>query len=224
MAAMTVQEMRDYVRSSLDSDETELPDALLDVWRNSATNRVQRTFEPWSFYETSWTFSTATNEVPFSSIDTTVESVTSIEGDNWLLKYVAHEAAVSRYAWGTTTTSSPTEWSQHGSSVFIWPTPDSTLTLTARGRRAPVDATASSETVDLPDEFHPLIAEYMLARAYEQQDDDIMSQQKFGRFEAELEAYRRRYLRASNAGVQIMGGTCSYNSMGLPARQAYDWE
>lgn len=219
MTDMTVQDMRDYVRDFLDTDSTELSDTLLDVWRREATARIERSFETWDFFEQSWTLTTSAASTALTSIDSTCERVISVEGDNWLLEYIPHERAVAKYAFGGTS-SQPTEWSVWGNALYLWPTPDGSASYTVRGYRSPTEATLPSDTVDLPAEFHPLIAEWMLARAYERNDDDVMSQQKFSMFAAELETLRTRYTRATSPGIMVIGAS----SPVWPTRMRYDWE
>lgn len=218
---MTVQNMRDYVRAYLDTDETEMPDSLLNVWMDEGTSRIQRKFEPWSFYETAWEFETADPSVPFATIDSACEVVQSVEADRWMLHGLPHENALSKFAWSDSSGSA--YWfSTFASTLFLWPNPDSLTAFTARGYRAPTAWSAATDSVDVPVEFHPLICEWMLARAYEQQDDEIMSSQKFSRFEQQLDDYRRRYLRAPSFGVQVIGGHTAVPL--LASRLAYDFE
>lgn len=224
-AAMTVQQLRDYVRNFLDTDEEEIGDSLLDVWRNEATSRIQRTISPWSFYETSWSVTTSSQTVQFSSFDPEIDTVTSVEAPNWMLRYVPHHLAVARYAWGDPT-GVPYEFSvarteTGGEQIFLWPSPSQSDTYTIRGYRVPNDVSAPADTLDMPAELHPLVGEWMLARAFEMQDDVFMSSQKMQSFERELDAYRRRYTRAMTPDVQAIGS-------GLPGmwpdRLRFPWE
>ena len=227
MGLMTVGAMSDYVRTFLDSDEEDLPDTLLDVWRNEAVDRIQRTFESWQFYEHSWTF-TCTDQISFAAIAATddagayPDAILSVEAERWLMKYMPHEREVARHAWSNGTAGNPTEWSLFDGSVYIWPVPASSATYVARGYRQPIVATNDDQMVDLPSEFDPLVCEWMLTRAYEWNDDEVMSQQKLARFERQLDLLRRRYLRAPKAGVQTIGS--GHDSPLLPERLAYSWE
>ena len=230
---MSVQAVYDYVRGYLDSDDEDLPSSLLDVWLTEGVNRIQRAFEPWSFYEHAWTFE-AGHEISFDEIGAAdpdgmlPEVIQSVEADRWLLKYVPHEREVGRYAWSNATAGQPTEFSLHNDTVFIWPIPHSPAEYTARGYRRPIPIwgddgeIVTTAKVDLPAEFDPLLCEWILTRAYEWQDDEVMSGQKLGRFEQQLEILRRRYLRAPKPGVQQMG-TQKDGAM-LTDRLAYTWE
>lgn len=223
---MTVQQLRDYVRDFLDTDEEEIPDSLLDVWRNEATARIQRTISPWSFYETLWSVTTDQQTIAFDYFDPEIDMVTSVEAPNWTLRYVPHQLAVGRYAWGDPT-GVPQEFSvarteSSGQQIVLWPSPSQSATYVIRGYRVPADVTDPSGTIDLPGEVHPLVGEWMLARAYEMQDDNVMSSQKMQMFERELEGYRRRFTRAMTPDVQSIGSS----STGLwgADRLRFPWE
>lgn len=226
MAGLNVGDMYDYVRAYLDTDDVELPDSLLVVWRNEGTARVQRTFEPWSFFEADWSLTTSAASVAFGDISTAdaqVDQVTSVEAPNWTLSYLPHDTAVAAYAWSDTAGGIPLHFSVRADTLFLWPIPGESQSYTVRGYRQPNDAVDAASSIDLPDEFDPLVCEWMLARAYERQDDEIMSAQKFGRFEQQLDGFRRRYTRGPGAGVQVLGGNRS-DTMMMPDRQPYSWE
>lgn len=217
--------MRDYVRLFLDSDDTELPDSLLDVWRDEATDRIQRTFEPWSFYQSTWTLVTTTHS---NLLATDVESVDSIEGSTFVLKYLPHEAAVAMYAWGSDTSGKVYQWSQWGGIIYLWPTPASEETFTVSGIRKPTPATNATDIVDLPNEFHPIVCEWMIAKGLEQLDDIESAAEHKNNFREEVDGYRRRYLRSPSSGVQAVGELSpqdSYNYYGMwPPRLRFDFE
>ena len=227
MASMTVQEMRDYVRLFFDTDEEELPDTLLDVWRDEGVARIQRTFEPWSFYLSTWGLVTATHANLLDSLDDstfTAESISSVYEPNqqFVLSILPHELALRRYG---STTGTPWAVSVERDTLFLWPTPETTYSYVVRGYRAPVPAVDDTDTVDLPSEFHSLVCEWTLTRAYEQLDDEIMSAQKAARFEQLLDGFRRRYLRAPRGGIEALGSVpAGSSSAGVPDRLRYSWE
>lgn len=225
-ATMTVQQLRDYVRDFLDTDDQEIGDSLLEVWRNEGTSRIQRVIAPWQFYETAWTITTSLPTIQFTAVSPAIDTVTSVEAENWVLRYVPHSLAVGRYAWGDST-GTPYEFSvarteADGQHIRLWPTPSASDTYVIRGYRVPTDAVAATDVPDLPGELHPLLAEWMLARAYEMQDDPGMASQKMQLVERELEAYRRRFTRAMTPDVQQIGSTSP--SSGYVDRLRFSWE
>lgn len=224
MGSMTVQALRDYTRNSLDSDATEFSDVLCDAWRDEAIARMLRAFEPWSFLEKSYTFtSDGSPSLTFASIGNDLESITNVKADRWLLQYTPHEAAVQKYAWSTTTGGLTVEFSTYGGALFLWPTPSAGAAFVVEGHRAPVAPVAPTDVPDMPSELHPLIAEYMLCRALEKQGDFFISPTKFQRFEQELDAERGRYLRGNATGVQAIGQGESVFPF-FAERLSYPWE
>lgn len=224
MAQMSVQDLRDYTRLALDSDADEFPDKLCDVWRDEAIDRIVRSFEPWTFLEKSYTFtSDGTGSISYASIGPDLESVSSVKAARWLLKFMPHEAAVQKYAWSSQTGGLTVEFSSYGTTLYLWPTPKSGDTFAVTGHRKPVSPSVPTDVPDVPSELHPLIAEYMLGRALEKQGDFFVSPTKFMRFEQELETLRRRFQRGSEAGVQAIGQGRNVYPF-FAERLAYDFE
>lgn len=230
--ARTVQELRDYVRNFLDTDSEELPDSLLDFWRQEAENRITRAIRSWTFYETNFTLSTTASDQSYllsaltcvedSTYD--AEELTVVQGPRWQLGWLPHEEAEDRYS-NYTGSAEPTFWSQWGDTLYLWPTPDAVYALTARGYRAPVSTVVAGTNPDVPAAFHELIGEFMLARAFEQQDDETLSAAKFAKFEQEFDVLRRRYTKRRSGRVSVFGSTRGRGQFGrLPRRLLYDFE
>lgn len=212
--SMTVLDMRTFVREHLDSDSEELPDSLLDVYRREATNRIELSSQRWSFYESEFSFDTVAGDqtYPLTSFSVTIgtktsylDSVLGVEGPTWRLDPIGHESARERFA-ATTYQGRPRWWSLWADTIYLWPTPTAIESFVVRGYRSPLEATASSDLPDLPSEFHTLIAEWMLGRAYMQMDDERMGMQFLAAVEGQLAVLRERYETSHRAGMSIMGG------------------
>ena len=219
----TLQNTRDYVRLSLDTDIEELPDVLLDAWINEGETHVQRL--PWllSDREAEYTFASIANTASytFASIDATLDEIVGVEAERWALDFRPHLQMVRKYAWSNSTTSEPIEYSVRGRKLFLWAVPNAAFTFIVRGYRKPVITTAAATTFDVPEEFHVLIGEWALARAYEWQDDDIMSALKFQRFEQQVDVISRTYRRTPKGEADTIGYS---DSPGWPGRLIYPWE
>lgn len=231
--SMTVLELREYVRDHLDSDALELPDTLLDVYRVEGTDRFQLGSQRWSFFENEFTFSTTASDQTYplsgftvattSPVGTAVlREVMAVEGPQWVLDPLGHEEARSRFA-SSDSTGRPRWWSQYGSTLYLWPVPVGIESMRVRGYRGPVVTSASSDYPDLPGEFHVLIGQWMLARAYQQMDDDRMANQFFAAVEGQFSVLRERYESPSRAGVSVMGGKARGPVVG-GGRPLYPWE
>lgn len=226
MADLTVQTARNFVRTYLDTDTTELPDSLLDVFMDEAQTRIERSSRQWRFYQVEYDLATVASDATytFATIDANLRDVTVVQGERWQLEPISHESAMTRWA-NWTGISEPTHWSAWSDVLYLWPTPDAVYNLNVRGYRKMVRPADAGTPFDFPEDFHPLIVEYTLARVYEQQDDDVMSRQKFDRFENELNALTVRW-ETPSAGSVYFGGSSKRHPLGttFPLRAIYDWE
>lgn len=218
--SLTVADLRDFVLSHLDTDETELPDTLLNSYLLEGLNRIALASQRWSFYEHEWSYSTTGSDQSFTLAEANVvfaafgqpeiQELTAIQGPRWRLEPRSHEVVEERFEY-TSEVGEPRFWSVWGGSVYFWPTPDVAYALSLRGYRKPTlfdpASTASDSYVpDLPDEFHPLLGQWMLGRAYQQQDDVVTSPQIFAQFERSLDVLRKRYETVSRATTRTVGG------------------
>lgn len=225
--SMTVQDLRDYVRVSLDVDEEELPDTLVDAWGQEAQARVILAIPSWHALQANYTLvcTPAVQAYDFTtfSVPDTVAEVLGVEDDNRILQPMSHNRAVERFV--NLSTGRPYVFSIYGDLLYLWPSPGEARTYQIRALREAQIVFGPADTPDSPPEFHSLIGEYMLARAYEQQDDEIMSQQKFARFEQTLGMLAKNTNRSERAGVRALGRTQISNTFpGFPGRNWYDWE
>lgn len=219
---LTAQQLRDHVRTFLDTDDEELTDTLLDVFRDEAIDLIEQGSRHWTFYETSGTFTTVADQQTYalSDLASDLREVVAIQGSTYRLQPLMHEDAQRRYAFFATGTTRPTHWSVWGDNVYLWPTPSSVFDLDFRGYRSPTAIGGAGDEPDMPAPFHRVIATWMLARSYQQQDDDIMAAQHFQTFDRQLDQLRRRYEPPSDAGISVLGGK-PYSAWN---RFPYDWE
>jgi hypothetical protein len=220
---LSLQDARDYVRSFLDSDEDELPNILVDPWILEGLSRIQRLPFISTYYAKSWTLTStpSSQEYPLDGIAADIDEIVSVQGPNWLLRQRPHEILVDKYAFSTAGTDNPTEYSVFAGSLFLWMTPSGTDTYVLRGYRTPLQPSAASDVFDVPPEFHSVIAEYALARAYEQFDDPDMATEKFNRCTENIDIFSRRYRRGAVGGALVIG-----EGVGIlwPHRLLWPWE
>ena len=222
---MTVADLRSFVRDHLDSDTDELPDSLLDVYRQEGTDRIVQSSRSWSFYETTVTFTTTANDNTYalSALSTPLRDIVGVEGPRWRCKPLSYENARETFARTVAATGEPRWYSIWADTLYLWPTPPSAYSMTVRGYRFPAVATSYSDEPDLPDEFHRLIGYWMLAQAYRQFDDEGMAGQLFGSFEQQLAILRERYESAPRGGISVLGGD-RRGPRYAPGRLIYEWE
>lgn len=227
MAALTLQNIRDQVRNTVELDSTDIPDTLIDLFVQEGFDHIAHSERRWAFYESSYTFSSVASQRTYtlSSIAPTLESIDGIEHDLWMLLPISHQLAQGQYA-GSSVTGVPTNFSVWGDILYLWPTPSDARTFTMRGYRGPTDwiASGSGSTPDLPVAFHPLLVLWALHRAYMQQDDAQMGQMLRGMFNEQLRNLRRDYTSSMAAEPSIIAATRSSTFSMLPPRLRFPFD
>ena len=181
----TRQELADYVRSVLDVDDTDLPDAVLNVWFQDGYNRIIAMEERWPFFEVSTTLTAVedTREYAISSLTDgpfrTVSAVidTGNISSGWQLQLVNHDAAQSRYVGVLDTPQQPLFYSKRGGSIHLWPKPDAAYAYPVLGFRSPTNwiADGPSAEPDCDDRLHLPLADWALARYFRREEDGEMA-------------------------------------------------
>ena len=239
---MDTAAMYAYVRTSLDSDSSELPDDLLAVWAQEAFSRIKQVLIPSDDFNYNWPLSVVASQqmYPLSAFSPAVDTISGISSPQWLLQPIEHETAEELWQWnqdddgagqfGPLNTGNPSHWSVwsddvQGNCIFLWPVPSTAQTFQVRGQRVN-DTTGGVDTATLIDaELHPLACEYMVARGHEMQSNVTVAAVKFNRFEAELDQVARARKRIAGKGVTTIGGG-SHDSPALYpfGRLLYPWE
>lgn len=226
---MSVADLRTFVTTHLDTDSTELPDDLLDSYLVEGVNRIALSSQRWSFYEATWSLSTVADQQAYDlstlvgSGGEVVGEVTAVQGPRWRLEPRTHELMSERFEY-TTERGEPRFWSVWGGSLFLWPVPLQVYALSVRGYRKPSTVLSDGAYPDLPAEFHPLVGQWMLGRAYQQQDDVVTSPMLFQQFERELSVLRPRYETVSRATTRTLGGVKRSGQGRVNGRLLFPWE
>lgn len=234
----TLQQMRDYVRLSLDVDEEELGDDLLNQYASDAWERAIGVSRVWKFYGVEYVLSTVagtqsynvmsnvTADRPASIVDP-LASITDVRSDVWPLANRGHARQHALYTQTSPASSRPYEWSEFGQSLYLWPTPDTTYSIRITGYRQPRDwlgtAPAASATPDAPPEFHNMIQNAMLAASWAQQSDPEMAEFYSRSFAQDLSRVKARYATPMHPGIYVLGGGQA-GSRQVGDRLRYDWE
>ena len=222
---MLLADVYSFVRTSLDSDDTELTDDLLKIWMQQAISRIKDVILPTSTLDTTWELAVVagTQNYPLSAFSPAIDVVSAITSPHWMMQHIEHEAAEHLWQWNQSdtgdgffmprNTGNSSHWSVYGGnststgstpSIYFWPVPATTETYQVRGQRD-LDITAQIDP-DLNGEYHPLICQYMCARANEMQTNVTVAAMQFNRFEAELQDKSRQQRRQELQGVTTIGG------------------
>lgn len=177
----TLQQFRDLVRETLDLDDRDLSDALVDSWLREGLERAQGARE-WSFYETSWSFSTVADDenYTFAAVAAAhpsgyeIEEIRSVRGQRWPLRPMPLEEMDRRSPQSAERSGTPTHWTTFSTNLFVYPTPSAAENHQVRGIRKPADFVTAgdpAESHDMPQEFDSVILNWAIGRAYAHQDE-----------------------------------------------------
>lgn len=88
----------------------------------------------------------------------------------------------------------PVIWWDWGGNIFLYPTPDNTYTnyMKVFYLKAATAVTALTDSLSIPDQFFNRLCEFVMAQAYEQDEDSQNSQFKLGQFQVGLNLLAER--------------------------------
>lgn len=211
---MLVSAILTQVRTALDSDSTELPDAWGIYVINEAESRCYQALKDSSFFRTSDSLSSSTTTA-LLTLSNVAEPV-AIHGPTRELTAIDYETAIrvwplnSSPTASTRTTGTPTHWSVTYASgaavVQLWPSPTAVETYVVKGYRTYTAITATGDTPDFPTSVQRLLGEYAISKGYVLQQDATMAQLVMARFEGELDIIQRQLNRPSLADRYVLGG------------------
>lgn len=172
---MNSSEIRAYVREYLDLTAEDLSNLLLDRWIGEGQRQVLAARPRWKHLEAIEQIVTVdgTHSYELPEIRT-VQAVDCAETGSLALIDHAEATARFRQADGTVRSGRPMAVSSWGGRLYVWPKPDDDYTLDVQGQRPAVAPTSSSEP-DVPEELHDAVLEWVMHKAYLQQDDPEMA-------------------------------------------------
>lgn len=213
MAVLSVQDIRDFVRNSLDTDITELPNALLDSYIYDASQRIDNFSRTWAFRAVDYSFTTTVN-VSSYSLDTyaglaggaaPLQDVVDVRGPNFSLLPRDHRKMRESFRASQTNTAAQSQWfTVWGRTLYLWPAPSLASVYSVTGYRQATDWITTSSAPDFPTEFNDLLKSWALNRAYAFLDDPEMSAFFRDEFETELHKRSRRYLEGNDTQPLIL--------------------
>jgi hypothetical protein len=181
----TLQNIRDFVRLTLQTDSVDLPDSLVDVFVNEALSRVLGLRDDWPHLYSEGTLAmvSGTGAYVLSSASFTPTTFTTIESiwDDAVFgrsfAQMDYQEAAGRWIGpSASVTADPNWFSVYGGNVYLWPKPNATRTLRVGGYRTPGVVVAGSDVPDIPVQFHAGIEYGVVAMAYAQQEDAQLAQ------------------------------------------------
>jgi len=215
---VNLQQLRDYIRTQLDMDSEELPNAMLDSYLSEAYLRTISMENHWPFFEARWTASkvagTPDITLPANCDPSGLFSV--IDGDNGMrLVQVANEQAEDNFTQIATTTI-PVYYTIWGGVLRLWPDPDTTRSVLLRGYRYPIDwvGIGAGAEVDADQRLHILLAHYAIALCYAQQEDDVLEDVYMKRWQSGFAAARAAICNPRHNRPMIYAGGLPLGGVG----------
>jgi hypothetical protein len=236
MASLSAADIRQYVLDYLDLEIDELPTSALNIFMQSGYDEIIGFFDEsptWLHVEYTFTALSGQQEYDLDSfpgliVPTPLQEISDVRGPRWNLTPVSHRQARAQYRADTPQTGTPTIFSKWGRSLFLWPNLTQSDTYTVTGTRQPIDWIATNSAPDCPQEFHNLIADYTLARAYIQQDDADTGQMMLNAFTPTLHRLATRFYDSNDAQPLVVGGGLQgdneWRTSKVLAPLIYDWE
>jgi hypothetical protein len=221
-------EIRSLVRTSLDVDAEELPDVLIDTWCREVSRRIARkqTRTPW--LECSWEVTTVPNQAEYplaefsSSVANTAAKVTAVRSSTRRLEAVGVEESDAHFAMGTDQ-GAPSHYLVREAKLVLYPIPTEAEALQVRGYRKAMDwvSGANDFVPDMPEDFEDVIFNWVLGKAYAQQEDPDMGIMYMDLADEELRLLTKQEVSDLTQPLVIGGGV---KRRGPRGRARWDWE
>lgn len=206
---LTVQNLRDLVRTQMDLDEEDLPNELLDGYIREGYDETVAVEGRWPFFESSWSVpletATSTSIARPDDLQVAVSVVDSSTGVR--LTQIAHDVAEDNQ-FATRAAGEPCLWSTWAGRIYLWPIPDGDRTVLIRGFRKPSDwvGQGAGGVVDADERLHRVIVHYAVSRAYAQQEDDVLEAEYRDTWARALASARTAIMRPDKSSPLILNG------------------
>lgn len=204
---MNLNQIRVFVRTQLDLDETDLPDILLDLYVQDGYDHIISLENRWPFFETTWSVAIPTGLGATLPVDAdTIESLIAPGGRRmWRVDPRWGEDNFG----GDTTGGTSRYWSQINRTITLYPPSASDLVCYARGFRKPTDwiAGGASAEVDADTRLHLPICWYACSVGYAQQEDEVLEATYLNRFHEAANIAHTAVMRPWPGSPRILNGT-----------------
>lgn len=229
--ALSLQEMRDFIRTHLDLEVEDLPDILIDRWLREGSKRIERAEVRWPYFEKiiSYTFtSNPFGYYPLTGISSDLDQVAAIRfasGSFPSLQFIGHDA-MDELNMFSPKTGRPRYFTNWAGSLLLYPSVDTSYATFIRGYRSAVNwiANGAGAVPDLPDELHNTVMTWGLSKAYAQQEDPEMASFFERQFSDEVKEMARRLVVMPNQQPLVMNGGHIRRTSMLANRPRFDWE
>ena len=232
MSSQTLDGIRNGVRTIMDLDTTEMPNATVDLFIKEAWKNIENSEIRWPFFEAEWSLATVASTYKYTLTTikgvtaNTPRTITEIYASNRMLEYLPHDEARRRYMPNiTSNTGTPYWWSAFNSTIYLWPVPTAVETLVYVGYRKGNDwFTGGTDVPDCPDNLHNAIFLWTVAQAYAQQEDYESAGYYNNKAVREADLATRQIMTTpADYTAIVVGGTCRDSGL-IPNRLRFPWE
>lgn len=192
----TLAELRAKVRSQTQTKDSVLTDDEIDSWLQEAFDRTIGAINQWPFYEETWSLTLLAGQSTIAlptSPALEPQGIVSIMDvtDNVKLAMVDHEWAEDWYGVSPASAGTLTHFSVWDDTINFWPALDlgTNHAIQVRGYRQPNDwiADGASAQPDCDSRLHLGLANYAIALAYIQQEDESLERVYMERWQKDVE-------------------------------------
>jgi hypothetical protein len=176
----TLQQIADFARAVLQTDDTDLTDQMVTVFANDAVERILgvRNIWPHLYAEGTLSVVAGTSSYTLASASfspqtfTTLESVWDDQGLGTSLVEVDYQGAAAYWLGSNQISSDRPSWfATSGGKIYLYPTPSGTRVFRVGGYRDPVEMDAMADTPDIPNRFHNAVKYGTVALSIAQTED-----------------------------------------------------
>lgn len=195
-----------------DEAGVQLDSADVQRWANSAQTEIVNNNKAIKAKSTAPTV-IGTAVYTFPSIK--IQQIESLHYDNTRLENLPF-AEAERYIISNdpenTASGAPIFWYEWDGEITVYPKPDAVKNLTLYYTAYPVELTGdTAQLLDVPDKFYNAVVDFVMAKAYEMDEDMNASQMAEARFRAALENQMEDERQAQHMTYPVIQETWSYD-------------
>lgn len=217
--AMTLQQLRDFVRTHADADTTDAPDSTLDVYARIAYNDIHtRTNFP--LLQVNYTLTTVAGQqdyaftaIPSGDLDKVFAVVDTTNIGRRLIFMTKSDVDLAYGAPVGMSSDVATAYTVENGVISLYPKPSTSgKTYQVRGLRSPAAWPAGAgSTPDLPASLHEAVAWYMLSSYFMSQEDLQLAGTYMREYEQMVDRFvRNESFKDFGARNNVMGGQNYY--------------
>lgn len=205
---------------------------LVDAFIREGYQRIVTLWTRWPWFQSSYTLNTVVDQrgystgfdrtlpsavagLTFSDIRELISVTNETNGGNQLI-YIDNFVAEKYWNGTTDTPGIPTYYSLWAGQLQLWPKPDNVYSLEIRGFRQPSYTwlTDTGQTVDLNDEFHIILLNFVVARCFQYQEDPQMAQVYMQHFDVGVSIARANLTAPNSNQPMVLSGGLQTNVWG----------